>query len=85
MRMNRRWSEMTPAQQTALLVMSSVEFVLTATAFVDLVRRPQSQVRGRKFWWAFGILVQPVGPIVYLTTGVRRMPDSAVGAATASG
>lgn len=75
MRTNRRWDELTQTQQTALLVMGSVEVALTATAFADLARRPQSQVRGRRLWWVFGILVQPVGPIAYLTTGVRRLSD----------
>lgn len=75
MRTNRRWNELTPTQQNALLVLGSVEVALTATAFADLARRPQSQVRGRELWWALGIFVQPVGPIAYLTTGVRRLSD----------
>jgi len=54
------------------MVMGSVELALTATAYVDLLRRPQQQVRGRKLWWSLGILVQPIGPIVYLVWGVRH-------------
>jgi hypothetical protein len=70
--MSKSWSELTDAQKTAILVLASIELSLTATAYVDLVRRPAELVRGRKGAWALGILVQPVGPILYLTWGARR-------------
>jgi hypothetical protein len=72
----RSWSELTDAQKTAILVLVSVELSLTATAYVDLARRPAAQVRGRKAAWAIGILVQPVGPILYLAWGARRPADA---------
>ncbi len=68
----RSWSELSDRQKTAILVLVSVELSLTATALVDLVRRPAEQVRGRKGVWAMGLLVQPVGPIAYLAWGARR-------------
>lgn len=70
------WSELSDRQKTAILVLVSVELSLTATAIVDLVRRPADQIRGRKGVWAMGLLVQPVGPIAYLAWGARR-PTSA--------
>ena len=69
---NRRWSDLTPAQQTAILVGASIELALTATALVDLARRPAAQVRGRKALWALGCAVQPVGPVAYLIWGRRH-------------
>jgi hypothetical protein len=72
---NRRWSDLTPGQRAVLLTMVSVELALTATALVDLARRPAAQVRGRKGWWALGCVVQPVGPIAYLAMG-RRAADA---------
>lgn len=74
MRMNKRWSELSSCQQTALLTAACIELSLTATAWVDLLRRPSTQVRGPKSRWAMAILIQPVGPIAYLTVGVRREP-----------
>jgi hypothetical protein len=50
----------------------SVELALTATALVDLARRPRDLVRGPKALWFLGCFVQPVGPIAYLTIGARR-------------
>jgi hypothetical protein len=70
----KRWQDLTAHQQTAVLVLVSIELSLTATALVDLVRRPAADVRGRKALWALGIFVQPVGPIAYLVWG--RAPVS---------
>lgn len=68
----RRWGELTRVQQVAIVTLGAVELALTATALVDLARRPRDQVRGRKALWAVGVLVQPVGPIAYLCVGRVR-------------
>jgi hypothetical protein len=68
----RRWSDLSPRQRALLLTLVSVELALTATALVDLARRPAAQVRGPKVAWAVGCFVQPVGPIAYLAVGRRR-------------
>ena len=62
----KSWSELSNGQKTAVLTLASIEISLTATALVDLIRRPADQVHGRKAVWAAGLLVQPVGPITYL-------------------
>jgi hypothetical protein len=69
---NKRWDELSGTQKALLLTAVSVELALTATALVDLVRRPREQVRGPKPLWALGLVVQPVGPIAYLALGRRR-------------
>ena len=40
----KTWSELSDAQKTAILVVGSVELALTATALVDLARRPAAQI-----------------------------------------
>ena len=67
----RKWDDLSSGQKTAILVAASVELALTATALVDLARRPRAQVRGPKPLWALGCFVQPVGPIAYLVWGRR--------------
>ena len=69
---NKLWSELSGTQQAAILVAASIELALTATALVDLVRRPAAEVRGPKGLWALGVFVQPIGPIAYLTYGRHR-------------
>ena len=76
----RRWSELSDGQQTALLVMVSVQLSLSATAWVDLVTRPAALVNGRKGVWAAVIGVNFVGPIAYFARGRRpRVEDPATG------
>lgn len=73
----RRWRELSNRQQAIVLTLASIEVSLTATAAVDLYRRPAGQVRGRKALWWLAIFVQPVGPIAYLVFGSRRAARSA--------
>ena len=68
----KRWSELTPVQQTAVLIAASVQLSLAATAWVDLARRPAGSVRGPKPVWAAAIAVNFVGPIAYFVAGRRR-------------
>jgi phospholipase D-like protein len=63
------WSEMPRWQRVATLVLAPVEVVLTVTAAIDLARRPAGQIRGPKAVWWPAIVVQPVGPALYLAWG----------------
>ncbi|GAB1692684.1 PLDc N-terminal domain-containing protein [Krasilnikovia sp. M28-CT-15] len=67
----RQWRELPRWQRTAALVLAPVEVILTAVAVVDLARRPRHLVRGPKAVWWPTILVQPIGPVVYLGWGRR--------------
>lgn len=70
-RTRRRWSELSGGTRAAIVTSGTIEVLLTATAAVDLYRRPQDRVRGPKAaWWPL-IFVQPVGPIAYLALGRR--------------
>ncbi len=59
----------------ALIPLLVLELALLVVALVDLVRRPH--VRGNKaLWIPIIVLVQVVGPIIYLTIGRKeRAPD----------
>ena len=68
---SKRWSDLTPGQQTAILVAVSVQISLAVTAWVDLARRPAAQVRGPKIAWVPAIAVNFVGPLTYFAFGRR--------------
>jgi hypothetical protein len=68
----RRWSELSTGERIALVAAATAEVALTATALLDLAKRPATQVRGPKVMWALGCFVQPVGPVAYLRFGRRR-------------
>lgn len=68
----RRWGDLAPHQKSAILIAASVQLTLAATAWLDLARRPREGVRGNKALWAAAIAVNFVGPISYLTFGIKR-------------
>jgi hypothetical protein len=67
----RSWNELTPRQQTAVLVVGSIQLSLAATAWSDLARRPSEAVNGSKIRWALIIAINFVGPIAYFRWGRR--------------
>ena len=71
--MNRKsWSELSGWQQVAAAVLAPVEVALTTAAAIDLIRRPAGQIHGPKaLWWPL-LLVQPVGPVAYLSWARHR-------------
>lgn len=70
-REKKKWSDLTPTQQKALIAGAAVEVVLTTVALRDLAKRPAGEVRGRKWQWVLALTVQPFGPIAYLMRGRR--------------
>ena len=70
--MQRRWSDLTPAQRGAVIALGTVQVALAASAWIDLARRPADLVRGPKPAWALAIAVNGIGPIAYFTLGRLR-------------
>ena len=67
----KKWQDLTPRTQTALLVAASVELALASTPWADLAVRPAEHLRGSKRLWAALIGVSFVGPIAYAVCGVH--------------
>jgi hypothetical protein len=67
----KRWSDLTPVQQRAIVLGGAAEAVVTTAALVDLARRGPDRVRGRRWLWVLSFVVQPVGPLAYLAFGRR--------------
>ena len=68
----QRWSDLTPGQKTAVLLLASVQLSMAASAWADLARRPAASVNGSKAWWAGIIAVNFLGPLAYFRWGRRR-------------
>ncbi len=68
----RSWSDLSDRSKTAVLVLACVQLSLAITAWLDLIKRPASQVRGSKVAWAAVIAVNFVGPVAYFSRG--RLP-----------
>ena len=72
MAQKKRWSELSPTAQRAIVIGGVLEVIVTSVALRDLARRPAGQVRGPKPLWVLGFVVQPFGPLLYLLGGRRR-------------
>ena len=75
----RRWRDLTPPQQAAIIVSAMVQFGLAAAAWTDLARRAPERVRGPKWRWAALIAVNYAGPLAYFRWG-RKPPVKGAGA-----
>lgn len=71
----KSWSDLSLAQQKAVIAAGAAEAVITAVALVDLARRPKERVRGPKVLWVLAFAVQPVGPLAYLKKGRLQAAD----------
>jgi len=69
----KKWSDLSPLQQKAIIVIGTGELILTTVALRDLRRRPAAQVRGPKLLWTMACGVQPFGPVAYLVKGRRAL------------
>ncbi|TFC31881.1 PLDc_N domain-containing protein [Cryobacterium sp. MDB1-18-2] len=72
----RAWSDLSPREQTGVLVAGSVQLALAATAWADLVKRPAALVNGPKLLWAAIIGLNFIGPIAYFVCGRRKAPSA---------
>jgi hypothetical protein len=71
-RQKKRWSDLSPAQRTAIVLGAIAELIITALALRNLARRPPELVRGPKVLWRMTFAVQPFGPILYFLVGRRE-------------
>jgi ABC-2 type transport system ATP-binding protein len=72
-----------PALVALLVALAAVELGLLAWALLDLYRRPSSQVNGGSKipWLILCLLLQIIGPVIYLAIG-RERPSPAAGTPT---
>jgi hypothetical protein len=73
----KRWSDLSPAAKSAIVVGGVVEIAITTVALRDVITRPAREVRGPKLLWMLGFVVQPFGPLLYLRVGRRRRASEA--------
>jgi len=76
-RRGRRWADLPDGTRRGIALATSLQMALLASAVIDLVRRPSERVRGGRKWpWIPVLLVNFIGPIVYLLFGRRSVPHA---------
>ena len=71
--MAKRWSDLSPGARKAIIVVGIAEAALKAAAAIDIKRRPADQIRGPKWAWGAGLIINSAGiiPISYFVFGRR--------------
>jgi hypothetical protein len=65
----KRWHELSEAQQVAIIVLSVVQVTLLLGALWDISRRPLEKINGAKGWWSLASFINYLGPIAYFSFG----------------
>ncbi len=66
----KQFKDMSPRQRAAVMGVLAVALPLIAAAQRDLQRRPESEVRGRKWIWRL-VCLNAVGALAYFAFGRR--------------
>jgi hypothetical protein len=72
-----QWSDLSENTRKLIIAVGVADGVLRVAALIDIIRRPASQIRGRKPVWAVAVaIVSSAGllPISYFVFGRRRQP-----------
>ncbi|BAK34731.1 hypothetical protein MLP_17170 [Microlunatus phosphovorus NM-1] len=69
---NKKWKDLTPAQQAGVGLLGVVQIGLLIAAQVDLSKRRADQVNGPKTLWRLLSFVNFLGPLTYFAVGRRR-------------
>ena len=74
--MAKRWSDLSPGARKTIIVLGIAEAALKAAAAIDMKRRPADQIRGPKWAWAAGLVINSAGviPLSYFVFGRRPAP-----------
>jgi hypothetical protein len=65
----RRWADLSPRQQTAVLVAAVIQLSLAGAAWGDLATRTPAEVNGSRSRWAVVIAVNFLGPLAWFRWG----------------
>lgn len=65
----KRWSELSKARRTALIVAGGVQLLLQLAALKDISRRTPAQVNGSKRGWVAASFINFLGPVAWFIFG----------------
>jgi len=72
MKKRKRWSELTPLQQSGIMILTILQILLLIAALWDIHLRPADQINGSKTGWTLLSFVNFIGPLAYFAFGRNR-------------
>jgi hypothetical protein len=67
----KRWQDLTDAQRVGVVLMSTIQLLLLATALWDIRQRPAEKINGNKKLWTAAVFINFFGPIAYFLFGKK--------------
>ena len=68
----KRWSELTDAQRTSVIIMGFIQVLLLVAALWDIRQRPVAEINGSKKLWTVVVFINWIGPIAYFLFGRKK-------------
>ena len=65
----KRWSDLSPVQQTVVVILGTVQVALLVAALWDIRQRTEAEINGSKALWTVLAFFNFVGPITYFVFG----------------
>jgi hypothetical protein len=76
-RAKKQWRHLSTTQQNVMIAGAFVQISLFTAAQIDIARRPAEEVRGKKLFWRFVVLISFIGPLAYFAFGrTSAMPTT---------
>jgi len=69
----KRWSELGPLQQIAVITLGLIQIGLLVAALWDIRRRADEEINGSRGLWVAAAFINFIGPIAYFSFG-RKPP-----------
>jgi hypothetical protein len=72
----KRWTDLSMGQKTAVVMFLMVDLALLLTAVWDLRHRSAEELRGDRRLWSGLVLIDIFGPIAYFTIGRKSFGET---------
>lgn len=72
MKSRKKWEDLTPTQQRAIVILGILQLTLLVAALVDIWRRPEEEIQGSRTTWTLVSFINFFGPVSYFLFGRKR-------------
>lgn len=68
----KEWKDLSTRQKRGIVLGGTLQMGLLLAALMDIYRRPEEEIQGKKWLWTLAAFVNFVGPISYFLIGRKR-------------
>ena len=68
----KRWTDLSPAQKTGVIILGAIQITLLIAALWDIRQRPAEAINGSKTAWTLISFINFFGPLAYFVLGRKN-------------